>query len=125
VAEFLKLAWRRAAPHLEWALRIKWRYLFPAFSLSLYLAMVAVDRITRINLMSGVCDSESDSIDIAIFGLESILAEPFSLTVLGIGSVGVQPLCRKTKFAINLNRLHRYIRNLSIPSTVWANGLDR
>jgi hypothetical protein len=54
VAEFLKLAWRRAAPPLEWAMRVKSRYLFPAFLLSLYLAMAAVDRITRINLMSGV-----------------------------------------------------------------------
>jgi len=85
VAEFLKLAWRRAAPPLEWALRIKWRYLFPAFLLSLYLAMDAVDRITRINLMSGVYDSESDSIDIAIFGAEFAAVELFVLTSLGLG----------------------------------------
>jgi hypothetical protein len=85
VAEFLKLAWRRAAPPLEWALRIKWRYLFPAFLLSLYLAMEAVDRITRINLMSGVYDSESDSIDIAIFGAEFAAVELFVLTSLGLG----------------------------------------
>jgi len=85
VAKFLKLAWRRAAPPLEWALRIKWRYLFPAFLLSLYLAMDAVDRITRINLMSGVYDSESDSIDIAIFGAEFAAVELFVLTSLGLG----------------------------------------
>ena len=82
---FLKLAWQRAAPHLDWALRVKWRYLFPAFLLSLYLAMVAVDRITRINLMSGVYDSESDSIDIAIFDAEFAAAELFVLTSLGLG----------------------------------------
>ena len=85
MAEFLKLAWRRAAPPLEWALRINWRYLFPAFLLSLYLAMEAVDRITRINLMSGLYNSESDSIDIAIFGAEFAAVELFVLTFLGLG----------------------------------------
>ena len=84
---FLKLAWQRAAPHLDWALRVKWSYLFPAFLLSLYLAMEAVDRITRINLMSGVYDSESDSIDIAIFGAEFAAVELFVLTSLGLGLV--------------------------------------
>ena len=85
MAEFLKLAWRRVAPPLEWALRIKWRYPLPAFVFSLYLAMEAVDRITRINLMSGVYDSESDSIDIAIFGAEFAAVELFILTSLGLG----------------------------------------
>jgi len=85
VSEFLKLAWQRAALPLDWALRIKWRYLLPAFVFSLYLAMEAVDRITRINLMSGVYDSESDSIDIAIFGAEFAAVELFVLTSLGLG----------------------------------------
>ena len=87
MAEFLKLAWRRAAPPLEWALRIKWRYLLPAFVFSLYLAMDAVDRITRINLMSGVYPSDADSIDIAIFGAEFAAVELFVLTSLGLGLV--------------------------------------
>ena len=93
---FFKVASRLAVPQLESALQLNWRYPFPPFLLRLYPAMAAVDRITRINLMSGICDSESDSIDIATFGLDSILAEPFSLTVVGIGSVGIQPHGLKT-----------------------------
>jgi len=85
VAEFLKLAWQLAAPTIDWALRVKWRYLFPAFVLSLYLAMDAVDWITRIKLMSGVYPSDADSIDIAIFGAEFAAVELFILTSLGLG----------------------------------------
>ena len=85
MAEFLKLAWQRAALPIKWALRIKWRYLFPAFLLSLYLAMVAVERIIRINLMSGVYNSEADSIYIPIFGSEVMVAQLFVLTLIGLG----------------------------------------
>lgn len=112
--DFLKLARKKAAPPLECAARIKWRYLLPTFLLSLYLAIVVV-RITRVNLMSCADDLETDSIDVAIFGLEPILPESFTLTVRGFGFARIQSLVHKTRLVINSNKRRRYLGNLPTP----------